>query len=302
MFFGTWLDNCPALDKDSRVTSPSDSVLRALTDDGSFRVIAARTTDTVNGAVQTQKTSGNVAACFGDLITATILLRETMAPQLRVQGIVRGKDASGTMVADSNPGGTARGLIQLAKGKPEIRVAGGFLQMMRTLHDGRIHQGIVEIPTDAGVSAGMMRYMQVSEQIVSVVSIGTLVHGDRILESGGYIVQLLPEAQEGMLAVMTERLADFPAIETLLQSPEFTPAHLIEEILYRMPYALTEQSALRFECNCSLVRVIAGLATLKADEIRSLVEEGGVLDISCDFCGKGYEVSPEQLRGLLKAN
>jgi molecular chaperone Hsp33 len=88
----------------------------------------------------------------------------------------------------------------------------------------------------------------------------------------------------------------------VLQSADFTPARLIDEILYRMPYALTEESSLRFECNCSLVRVIAGLATLKAAEIQSLVDDGGMLEISCDFCGKNYEVPPEQLRGLLKSN
>ena len=284
------------------MTSPTDSVLRALTDDGSFRVIATRTTATVTGAAQTQKASGRTATYFGDLITATILLRETMAPGLRVQGIVRGKDATGTMVADSNPGGTARGLIQLAKGHDEIRVSGGFLQMMRTLHDGRIQQGIVEIPGDGGVSAGMMRYMQSSEQVISVVAVGTLTHGERILESGGYLVQLLPEAREGVLAVMTERLADFPPIDTLLQSPDFTPARLVDEILYRMPYTVTEESSLRFECNCSLVRVIAGLATLNPTEIQSLIDEGGLLDISCDFCGTRYEMPPEQLRGLLEKN
>jgi molecular chaperone Hsp33 len=288
--------------KNNQPTAPADSVLRALTDDGSFRVITARTTDTIRGAVEAQHAHGTTAQRFGDLLTGTILLRETMSPQLRVQGIARGTNACGSLVADSHPGGASRGLVQIASGHSEVEIAGGFLQMMRTLHNGRLQQGIVEIPEQGGISAGLMRYMQISEQVTSVIAVATITHEDRVVGAGGYIVQLLPEAREGTLAVMTERLADFASIEELVRAPEFTPTGLTEELLYRMPFAITEQSGLRFECNCSQVRVIAGLSTLNADEIHSLVEEGRMLEIMCDFCGRNYQISPEQLRGLLKSN
>ena len=265
-------------------------------------MITARTTDTVRAAILAQKASGRTAAHFSDLVTATVLLRETMSPQLRVQGIVRGADKAGSLVADSHPGGATRGLVQLASGHQELKVSGGFMQMMRTLHDGRLQQGIVEIPEQGGISAGMMRYMLGSEQITAVVSVGTLIHGDQVIEAGGYVVQLLPEAREGMLAVMTERLADFPPIESILQSPEFTPALLASELLYAMPHTCTDESAVRFECNCSQVRIIAGLATLSPREIQSLVDEGTPLEITCDFCGKYYQVAPQQLMGLLRTH
>src|SRR5689334_23206571 len=71
-------------------TPEGDFVIRALTDDGSFRVLTARTTSVCAAAVARQKVSGTTARHFGDLLTGTVLVRETMAPQLRVQGIVRG--------------------------------------------------------------------------------------------------------------------------------------------------------------------------------------------------------------------
>jgi len=175
--------------------------------------------------------------------------------------------------------------------------------MMRTLHDGRVQQGVVEIPSPSGsISEGVMRYMQDSEQITCVMSVGTLVHGDRVLEAGGYIVQLLPEVDENMLAVMTMRLSEFPSIETLLIEGQFSPRTLMDELLYRMPYTQTDESDVRFECNCSHVRVISSLATLRQEDIQGLINDGGMLQISCDFCGKDYEVAPEQLKGLLRAN
>ncbi|HEY5376008.1 MAG TPA: Hsp33 family molecular chaperone HslO, partial [Polyangiaceae bacterium] len=92
---------------------PSDTVLRAITDDGAFRVITARTTQTVRGAVEAQGVAGLTARHFGDLLTGSILFRETMAPNLRVQGIIKGSNGSGSVIADSHPSGQTRGLIQL---------------------------------------------------------------------------------------------------------------------------------------------------------------------------------------------
>src|SRR5690606_34530448 len=111
--------------------------LRAITNDGAFRVMVARTTGMVREAVQRQAAVGSNAAAFGDLLTATVLFRETMAPQLRVQGLLRGAGDSGTLIADSQAGGSTRGLIQLRPGKAHVDVGeGSLLQMMRTLQDG----------------------------------------------------------------------------------------------------------------------------------------------------------------------
>lgn len=297
------MDNRAAPGQETLVEVLPDSVLRAVSNDGAFRVITARTTATVRGAVEAQKATGSAIAPFGDLITGTVLLRETMSPQLRVQGIVKGVGNRGTLVADSHPGGATRGLVQLPKDLKELHIAGGHLQMMRTLHDGRVQQGVVEIPSPkGGISEGVMRYMQESEQITCVMSVGTLVHGDKVLEAGGYIVQLLPEVDENMLAIMTMRLSEFPSIEAFLIEGQFSPRALMDELLYRMPYTQTEESAVRFECNCSHVRVMTSLATLRQEDIQGLINDGGMLQISCDFCGKDYEVAPEQLKGLLRAN
>ena len=66
-----------------------DSVVRAITDDGSFRVVALRTTDTVRAIAAAQRVKGDEARWLGELVTGTVLVRETMAPDLRVQGVLQ---------------------------------------------------------------------------------------------------------------------------------------------------------------------------------------------------------------------
>src|ERR1700678_881457 len=107
--------------------TPADSVVRAITEDGAFRVIAARTTETVRGAVAAQGARGVTARHFGELLTGAVLLREAMAPRQRVQAILKGA-AKGSLIADSHPDGTSRGLVNLGAGGvdgPEVSLGQG---------------------------------------------------------------------------------------------------------------------------------------------------------------------------------
>ncbi|WP_437609665.1 Hsp33 family molecular chaperone HslO [Sorangium sp. So ce834] len=282
---------------------PSDSVVRAITMDGAFRVITALTTKTVRGAIAVQSATGATAQRLGELITGAILVREAMAPNLRVQAIVKGATGHGTLVADSHPDGTSRGLVNLGKGAAEKSALeigeGSLLQVMRTLPNGMLHQGVVEVPAEGGISGGLMTYMQESEQVVSMIAVATLIGENGVGASGGYLVQLLPEVERGPLMVMTERLKDFERLDDVLAHEGASADVLLEELLYGMPFSRLDDSPLSFSCRCSELRVMTTLASLPRTDIEEMVEDGKVLDIRCDYCGKDYQVSPSQLRSLL---
>lgn len=280
--------------------SPSDRAVTAVTNDGAFRVIVARTTETARECIQTQGATGADAAHFADVVTGTIMVRLTMAPTYRVQGIVRGAGGRGTLVGDSHPDGWTRGLIQRPSGLEEVSLgAGALMQMMRTLPTGAVHTGVVEVP-DGDVSAALMGYFQASEQITSVALVASHFEDGEIRAAGGYLVQLLPEVSRAPLAVMTERLdADFSDRAEVLGVIARDPAEMMAEILHRMPFAQTQEQALRFGCRCSSVRVLTSLATLPKSEIHELAQSDESLHISCDYCGRSYELSPKALRGLL---
>ncbi|HEX3855350.1 MAG TPA: Hsp33 family molecular chaperone HslO [Polyangiaceae bacterium] len=283
------------------MTEPSDTVLRAITDDGAFRVITARTTQTVRGAVEAQGVAGITARHFGDLLTGSILFRETMAPNLRVQGIIKGSNGSGSVIADSHPSGQTRGLIQLKGGSQEIELgSGAVLQLMRSLPNGRINQGIVEVPKDGGISHSFMAYLQTSEQVVSMIAVGTLFDGERVVSAGGYMVQLLPEAARGPLMIMTERLREFESIDPQLGDSAFSPTWLLDELLYGMPFTRLEESPVQFECWCDEVRVVSALASLSRADLEHLLSTNDVLEIACEYCKRDFRIAPARLRGLLE--
>jgi molecular chaperone Hsp33 len=177
-----------------------------------------------------------------------------------------------------------------------------LLQMVRTLQDGRVQQGVVAVPDGGDVSSGLMTYMQESEQITTMIVVGTLFEAEQVAVSGGYLIQLLPGAHKGPLAIMTERLEDFRNIDPLLRSDTFSPKALADELLWGFPYTELEHSSFDYRCWCSRTSMLSALASLQKAQIQELVEDGQVLEISCDYCRRDYRVPPAELQGLLDPN
>jgi molecular chaperone Hsp33 len=295
----------------SEVSPRPDRIIRAITDDGAFRVITLASTESVRAAIAKQKehgANGELAPIFADLLTAAVLVRESMAPDLRVQVILQSADHKSRIVVDAQPDGSCRGVLLLpaadANVAPSAEVftgEGALLQVARTLQTGAIQQGVVSV--SGGVSEALMQYMQQSEQVVTMCAVGNLMKDGEVIAAGGYLVQLLPEVVEGPLMVMTERLKDFTSMDGLLANGSAEPETLMSELLYGMAYTkVAERSDLRFACSCSPTRVAATLATLPKSDIEDLLRDGRLLDIECDYCHTRYEFPPEQLRGMLEQN
>ena len=69
-----------------------------------------------------------------------------------------------------------------------------------------------------------------SEQTPSVVSVGVLVdETNEILSSGGFIIQLLPEATEEDISYIEEKIKDFPAVSSLIHEGK-TPEEILKMI------------------------------------------------------------------------
>lgn len=282
----------------------ADQFVSAVADDLSFRVVSVRTTDTVGAAIEAQGVRGEPARQLAHLITGAVLLRVTMAPQLRVQGILHGAAKSGQLVADAHPDGWCRGLVKVASDQPELTLGeGSVLQMMRSLPNGQLHQGMVEVPSRGGIPAALMGYMQHSEQVLSALDTCCAMEGDHTVAAGGYVVQLLPEVPEGSLMVMTERLDhDFQDLSAVMMGLGGSAGDLLAELLHGIPHQILEQAPLRFDCNCSQVRVMSSLATIGRAEIEEMVDDAQPLQITCEYCSAEYTVEPERLRGLLECS
>jgi molecular chaperone Hsp33 len=116
---------------------------------------------------------------------------------------------------------------------------------------------------------------------------------------GGYVVQVLPEAERPVHLVMTQRLEDFPSMDSLLAQEEFSVKLLVDELVYGMPSTELARGEVRFGCRCSETSMLTALASLPRSDIQEMIDDGKGLEIACDYCGSEYDLAVERLRALL---
>jgi molecular chaperone Hsp33 len=283
------------------MTTDDDQVLRAITDDNTFRVIVASTTQTVRGVLDAQGATGQTGRYLAELVTGAVLVRETMSPHHRLQAVLTGKQGRGRVVADTHPDGSTRGLVHLPPDWEQFRLGNGsMLQVMRTMANGSIYRGLVDTAEQPDVSGALMAYLQESEQTVSVIGSGMCQQGDEIQIAGGYVVQLLPDANRDALQTMTRRLESLTDTESLLRRTGGSARRTLEELLQGSAFCQLDDRPVRFHCGCNQEAVVATLSTLDRSELDEIIREQGVLELTCDYCRTPYRVGRGQLQGLLE--
>lgn len=280
-----------------------DLAVRAMTNDGSFRVIAIRTSQTVRGALGKQEDlSSTDAALYAGLLTGAVLVRQTMAPQHRVQVFLKEQASTGQqMIADSFPTGLTRGLVQKAEDAGDFDSGPhNIMKVVRVLFNNELQQGIVHTPEHGGISQALTDYMLASEQVASVIDVAVHHDGD-VLNAGGFIVQMLPEAKEETIASLLERLESrSPLSTTLSDGAPLEPEELIADLLGDLEYTLLGEEPVYFGCTCSELKLVSAMSTLGHEEIARIIAAGEVIDVSCDYCKTPYALGAEQLKPLLQ--
>lgn len=282
----------------------TDSVLRAMTIDGSFRFIALDASETARGILQAQKITpapdqsplqqrGRILA---ELTCGAVLLRQAMSPDFRLQIVLKQTDV-GTITADAFPEGLTRGLVQIPDDKQLTFGENTLLTAIRAMPNDALHQGVVETNPDDGVSQSLMTYLASSEQVHSVIAVGTVWDATGNLQfAGGYLVQLLPNADINTLSAITDELAKSPGIETLLEQTQADPTKLLRALFSKeIDYTLLDQNPIHAGCNCSQDRVIGALLTLGPDDLAELFAQENSISTQCDYCGVSYEVTRDQI-------
>lgn len=290
-----------------------DRLIRATAKDGMVRIIAAQTTSLVNEATKTHGCTPTAAAALGRMLTAGVLMGSTLKSEkevltLQING---GGDAKGvTVTAYSDC--RVKGFIgnpnvnlplNIANGKLNVGEAIGKDGMLSVIKDEGMRDPYVgQVPIYSGeIAEDIAYYYTVSEQVPSAVALGVLVDTDlSIKAAGGYIIQMMPGADEMLGDLITYRLEETPSVTTLLSEGK-SMKEIIEYIFDGMDLKIYDEDIEpKFSCDCSREKVEKALIAIGKNDLQEIYDEGKSEELKCHFCNTSYVFTHEEIGQILK--
>ncbi|MFB4168674.1 Hsp33 family molecular chaperone HslO [Virgibacillus sp. JSM 102003] len=285
-----------------------DYLVKATTYNGMVRAYAAISTNTVEEARRRQDTWATASAALGRTITVTAMMGAMHKGEDSITVKVEGDGPLGVMVADGNANGDVRGYVTNphvdfdlnAQGKLDVARAVGKQGNLSVVKDLGLKENFTgQVPITSGeISEDFTYYFANSEQVPSAVGAGVLVNPDHtILASGGFIIQVMPGADEEMITRLEEKIQSFPAISKLIREGN-SPEQILERLFGDQKVKIYEQLPISFQCKCSKDRVQQAIIGLGSEEIQKMIEEDKGAEATCHFCNEIYHFSEQELETL----
>ena len=179
-------------------------------------------------------------------------------------------------------------------------VGKGILTVSMDLGLEEPYNGQVEIQTGE-IGDDIAYYFTVSEQTPSVVGLGVMVGTDsEVRHSGGYIIQVMPNAAEETISAIESKVSTADPVTTMMEKG-MTPEDILEYVLGYFDLKILEKEDVRFHCDCSREKVASALATISRKDLESIINDGEEIEVKCHFCNSAYKYSVDEVRALLEA-
>lgn len=282
---------------------------RAISADGSAFAAVLDAKDIVSEIERIHKTSAVVTAGLGRLTIGASLMGY----------MLKGKDDSitlrvdadgqtGQLVAVSDSMGNVKSCVNNpvveiplnAQGKLDVGSAvghNGTLSVVKDLGLKEPYVGVVPL-VSGEIAEDIASYYATSEQIPTVCSLGVLVNPDLSVKSaGGFLVQLLPFADEKCIDVIENNLKKLRPVSAMLADGT-TPEEIAGILLDGLEPEPLDESEPVYKCDCSRERTEKILISLGKQELSSIADEGKDTSVSCHFCGKEYIFTAEEIGKL----
>ncbi|WP_027628547.1 Hsp33 family molecular chaperone HslO [Ruminiclostridium cellobioparum] len=288
-----------------------DYIIRATAAEGTVRAFAAVTTELVNKASAIHGLSPIATAALGRTLTAAGMMSKMLKGEkdkLTIQ--IKGDGPLGGIVVAADSMANVRGYVHNPdvdlplneRGKLDIRTAVGYgyINVIKDMGLREPYIGFADL-VSGEIADDLTYYFATSEQVPSTVALGVLVDKDGVTSAGGFIIQLMPGAEEETVEKLEKRLIGFPSISKLLADGA-TPEQILDMLLEDMNPRVIEKIPTSFTCNCSHDRMERNLISIGRNDLLEILEDGKGAELQCHFCNKMYNFSHEDIEKLIKEN
>ena len=285
-----------------------DKIIRATAGDGAIKMAVITARETVERARQIHDLSPTASAALGRTLCAASMMGDMLKEEdasltIRIQG----DGPAGGITAVSDSSGNVRGRIDDPHVELPLRPDGkldvggavgreGTLTVSRDLGMRAPYIGSVAL-VSGEIAEDITSYLLESEQVPSACALGVLVDTDlSIRAAGGFIVQLMPGADEKLIETLEDNIFLMDQLTTVLD--EDGAEELFAQVLKGLSWHIVGETPVSYRCPCSRERFQRALSGLEPETLDEMIRDGGGADIRCDFCRTRYLFTPEQLEKL----
>jgi len=285
-------------------------ILRAVDPDGFIRVSFLDSKEIVNTAQSIHNTSPVATAALGRTLTMTAFLGSMLKSEDdKVTVYIKGDGPLAGIVATSDAKGMVKGyvynpLVDIPlnrKGKLDVggAIGNGYLSISKDLGLKEPYMGSVPLVTGE-IAEDFTYYFAKSEQTPTAIALGVLVDTDlSAKEAGGFIIQLMPNADDEIAKKIEENVRNLPPVTEMLSSG-MTGEEIIKKVADGFEMKFLDSSDYEYRCDCSVEKIEKALISLGREELTDMIETDGKAELTCQFCPKVYRLNKEELTELLQ--
>lgn len=285
-----------------------NTITRAMTRCGSARILIINSTEMVNDAIDIHHLSPTCAAALGRTLTAASLIGVMLKNKTDSATLTfDGDGVCGKLIATSDYYGNVKGCAENptadlpvnAKGKLDVAgaVGKGNMYIIRDCGEGEPYVGMIPI-VSGEIAEDITEYYAKSEQIPTVCALGVLVGTDyKAIGAGGVMIQLLPGAEDEFIDRLSERVPLLSNVSHMFSEGK-SNTELLSEIMGDIEIDIFDEIDCSYHCDCSSERVEKALVSLGKKELEDIINDGKPIDVGCQFCGKKYTFTTEDMKKL----
>ena len=287
-------------------------IFRAMTHDGSARILVINSKAIVDRMIEYHQTSPTATAALGRLLTATSLIGSMMGEKNnKITVGIQGDGPLGKLLATGDYYGNVRGYVQnpganpppKANGKLDVGAAVGHGTLYVIRDDGvspKPHIGTVAL-TSGEIAEDIAAYFVESEQVPTVCALGVLVNPDgSCAAAGGVLIQLLPFADEAVVCALEKNVGYLSNVSDLFHRG-MSCEQIADLALTDIPYDPFDMIEVDYTCDCGRERMLGALRKLGKKELADMLDEQEAegkprtLEVVCQFCNNRYEFTEAEL-------
>lgn len=289
----------------------TDYMVRAIAGNAQIRAFVATARDTVETARQAHDLSPVATAALGRTLIGGAMMGAMLKGEKDVLTLqIKGDGPIGQITVTADSKGIVKGYVQNPSvmlppnGAGKLDVGGavgyGILQVIKDMGLKDPYCGQTVLQTGE-IAEDLTYYFASSEQVPSSVGLGVLMDKDlaNVRQAGGFIIQLMPFAEDSVIEQLEKNLTQIPSVTTMLDDG-LTPKQMLEKVLEGMDVEFTDTLPIEFKCNCSKERVEKALISVGEKDLKEMIADGKPIEVNCHFCSKNYTFSIEELETLLK--